>query len=133
MGPIGENPGMKMNPELKAKWVEALRSGQYQQGSYHLRSEKDEYCCLGVLCAIFPGVTWELRTLPDKGSVYTAKVSPTELYPDGSIALSSYTYLPRRISEEVGISQMEQQTLGRANDIEQLSFAEIATYIEGKL
>lgn len=42
----------KMNPEIKAKWVAALRSGDYKQGTGVLRSEWDEYCCLGVLCDI---------------------------------------------------------------------------------
>jgi hypothetical protein len=38
-----------MDKELKEKWVAALRSGEYQQGRYYLRSEDDRYCCLGVL------------------------------------------------------------------------------------
>ncbi len=36
------------------KWVEALRSGKYQQGEGALRihtpGEKDRFCCLGVAC-----------------------------------------------------------------------------------
>lgn len=32
------------------KWVEALRSGEYKQGKNRLRSNDDEFCCLGVLC-----------------------------------------------------------------------------------
>lgn len=39
-----------MNPEIKAKWVAALRSGEYKQGRDVLRTEDDAYCCLGVLC-----------------------------------------------------------------------------------
>ena len=34
------------------KWVAALRSGQYKQGTYALRKKDDTYCCLGVLCDI---------------------------------------------------------------------------------
>lgn len=37
-----------MKPEVKKKWVEALRSGKYQQGGGALRLG-DRYCCLGVL------------------------------------------------------------------------------------
>ena len=49
--------GKKMNPEIKAKWVAALRSGQYQQGKGYLkRWDADDltpsHCCLGVLCEI---------------------------------------------------------------------------------
>lgn len=39
-----------MNPEIKAKWVAALRSGEYKQGTGKLKNEKNEFCCLGVLC-----------------------------------------------------------------------------------
>lgn len=42
----------KMDPEIKAEWVAALRSGQYKQGKDYLRTEGDAYCCLGVLCDI---------------------------------------------------------------------------------
>jgi hypothetical protein len=40
-----------MNPELKAEWVNRLRSGQYEQGTGHL-SMDGKYCCLGVLAEI---------------------------------------------------------------------------------
>lgn len=45
----------KMNPEAKALWLEALRSGDYTQGKGYLHTEQDEYaefCCLGVLCDV---------------------------------------------------------------------------------
>lgn len=50
-----------MDKKLKAKWVAALRSGDYKQGNGVLRREtKDgvEFCCLGVLCDI-EGATWK--------------------------------------------------------------------------
>ena len=40
-----------MNKEVKKKWVDALRSGEYAQGRSSLR-DHDEYCCLGVLCEL---------------------------------------------------------------------------------
>jgi len=40
-----------MNPEIKAKWVAALRSGEYAQAQGHLKDETG-YCCLGVLCVV---------------------------------------------------------------------------------
>lgn len=43
---------MAMSPEVKAKWVDALRSGEYEQGQNRLRT-KDSFCCLGVLCDLF--------------------------------------------------------------------------------
>jgi hypothetical protein len=38
-----------MHEHIKKLWVDALRSGNYQQGAHHLRCG-DAYCCLGVLC-----------------------------------------------------------------------------------
>jgi hypothetical protein len=40
-----------MDPELKARWIAVLRSGEYSQGTGKLKS-KDGYCCLGVLCML---------------------------------------------------------------------------------
>lgn len=42
----------KMDPVLKTEWLAALRSGKYMQGRGFLRTGKDEFCCLGVLCDI---------------------------------------------------------------------------------
>lgn len=46
-----------MNPEVKKLWVEALRSGKYQQGKRRLKveglPESPRYCCLGVLCDLY--------------------------------------------------------------------------------
>lgn len=46
-----------MNPEIKTKWLEALRSGKYKQGKNFLRIE-DRFCCLGVLCDIIDPTKW---------------------------------------------------------------------------
>lgn len=41
-----------MNKEVKAKWVDALRSGEYQQCKGALKTEAG-YCCLGVLVDLY--------------------------------------------------------------------------------
>lgn len=41
----------KMDPEVKAEWVAALRSGEYQQATGKL-TDGGGYCCLGVLCEL---------------------------------------------------------------------------------
>lgn len=42
-----------MTPETKTKWIDALRSGEFQQGRYALyNNQSDTYCCLGVLCKV---------------------------------------------------------------------------------
>lgn len=50
-----------MNPGIKARWVEALRSGEYKQGAGCLRTTDDCFCCLGVLADLYvkeKGVEW---------------------------------------------------------------------------
>ncbi len=37
---------------FKAKWVKALRSGKYKQGTGSLHSSNNNYCCLGVACQV---------------------------------------------------------------------------------
>lgn len=48
-----------MKPDIKERWVAALRSGEYKQGKGTLKERGDcppLYCCLGVLLEItFPG------------------------------------------------------------------------------
>ena len=39
----------KLDPEFKAKWVKALRSGEYAQGKCMLfNPENNTFCCIGV-------------------------------------------------------------------------------------
>jgi len=46
-----------MTPELKDRWLDALKSGEYEQTTGSLMTEHDDfqgesYCCLGVLLDI---------------------------------------------------------------------------------
>lgn len=41
-----------MDKAIKARWVEKLRSGDYEQGRVYLHDRDDKFCCLGVLCEI---------------------------------------------------------------------------------
>ena len=47
-----------MNPEVKVLWIEALRSGNFKQGTGALASValdgSVKHCCLGVLCELVP-------------------------------------------------------------------------------
>lgn len=47
----------RMNPAIKQRWLEKLRSKQYTQGSGNLcvlnqRTNVEEWCCLGILADI---------------------------------------------------------------------------------
>jgi hypothetical protein len=51
-----------VNPDVKARWLAALRSGDYEQGTNALKTQLGDqvyHCCLGVLCelAVEAGVT----------------------------------------------------------------------------
>ena len=56
-----------MNQGIKQRWIDALRSGQYQQGVGCLRNAQNQFCCLGVLCDLYvednaeldSGACWE--------------------------------------------------------------------------
>lgn len=99
-----------MTPELKAKWVAALRSGEYKQGQARMkRIHEDDtasYCCLGVLCEI------------------TGQVSQNNSFIVGP-ALHA-----------LGIENLDQHHLANLNDGSTvasqpaLSFAQIADFIE---
>jgi hypothetical protein len=47
-----------MKKEIAKKWIKALRSGKYKQGTHFLKQYDNEnkppkYCCLGVLCELY--------------------------------------------------------------------------------
>lgn len=106
-----------MNPELKAKWTEALRSGKYPQG--RLAMKKDEgFCCLGVLADVIDPDAWSEMTT-SRGS-YTW---------NGCTAFFGIDQ-----ERELGIRD-EANTLMSMNDSKEdpKTFAEIADYIDQKL
>lgn len=57
-----------MNPEVKKKWLEALRGGEYLQGNGALHPTEDTFCCLGVLCDLY---------LREKGGEWVKSYHPT--------------------------------------------------------
>ncbi len=83
-----------MNKKLKAKWIRALKSGEYQQGRAFLRKvkrggESARHCCLGVLCEIGGG-KWTR-----KGNVWGY------VLPNGSFATNNE---PAHIAEAFGLN-----------------------------
>lgn len=77
-----------MDPELKARWIAALRSGDYTRGVGGLGhadgAAQKRYCCLGVLCdvekeclaAAGVEVWWESNTLHVGGFAGISYPSP---------------------------------------------------------
>lgn len=102
------------------KWVEALRSGKYEQGTRYLKSE-NKYCCLGVLCEISNISSFisnfYLSELPE--SYYGSRRDlPYEVGQWGDVKT------PLGNIEEFDIC------LSEINDNEHGTFKEIADYIE---
>lgn len=48
-----------MDPKFKAKFVTALESGKYKQGTVELRNPEDHYCALGVACDVVDPEGWK--------------------------------------------------------------------------
>ena len=96
-----------MNQEFVARWVAALRSGEYAQTTGRLRDDAG-YCCLGV--------AFDLLAKDGKGS--WAGVSKEE------------GYIPSGYGETyVGLSLDRQDDLAALND-NGATFAELANHIE---
>lgn len=116
-----------MDKKLKTKWIKALRSGKYKQGSGRLK-KGNTYCCLGVLAAI-QGAKFVEGEPVVKGK-YVGQKNAT-----GSFLSPSFC----------GLKASTQSVLARYNDGElstfagkkipgtKKSFAEIADYIEKRL
>jgi hypothetical protein len=108
----------RMNPELKAKWLESLRSGKYAQGTNQLRCN-DEFCCLGVLCDIVDPNAWD--------------ESEEWVYGTGEDQESEIGVLPHRFRDFVALipGAVESQLI-QMNDAG-ITFSNIADYIEANL
>jgi hypothetical protein len=52
-----------LDPELKVKWLVALRSGDFEQGKGRLH-EDGHYCCFGVLARVAGHTIEELGSYP---------------------------------------------------------------------
>lgn len=129
----------KMNPEVKALWVTALRSGEYEQGKGLLHEESPgihRYCCLGVLCDLAVA----------EGKVTTAQ-GWLNYDLDGAVRTVSYDYgsnrdngvLPSEVMEWAGLNNSVglldehidyHQSLVSLNDAAGYTFNRIADVIE---
>lgn len=109
-----------MDAQLKAKWVEALRSRRFRQASGNLREKSSarhySYCCLGVLCRVADAKWKEGRPV----------LNDRPMEQPGASYLSNYAL------KLFGLSQAKQELLAEKNDTGS-SFPEIADYIEKNL
>ncbi len=104
-----------MDKELKAKWISALKSGNYKQGTGCLKKTvlgENKYCCLGVLCDLINPEIWKDTEVNDRFS-WNNRTDSIE----GNVTLPSYI----------------QSDLISLNDAKGSSFEEIADYIDKNL
>lgn len=110
-----------MKPEIKARWLAALRSGDYIQGHGRLR-EGNTFCCLGVLCDLYAketGVEWQKEE-------------------SGHCAFDHASFLPNCVMHWAGLEDHDpipklggaSCTLSYFNDVRRAGFNEIADHVE---
>lgn len=113
----------KLDPEIKAKWLRALRSGEYEQARSVLKSPQGGFCCLGVLADVC-GAKWSEMTRPINGAKYLGATldidGESKIITDGGLLDHSFL-------EKIGLEN--QRLLAEFNDGGQ-TFAQIADYIE---
>lgn len=119
-----------MNVEVKAKWLDALRSGNYLQGQKVLHGLDDKgrhtFCCLGVLCDLY------VQAHPEDGWTRRRKTIDNQ---KGFTLLSSRQesqVLPEAVKEWAGLPTVYgpfNARLPKLND-EGYTFAELADIIE---
>lgn len=116
-----------MDAELKAKWVEALRGGDYDQAQTALR-RGNSFCCLGVLCDVAKLGDWLKIEADEDGDIdddgYLCEFSPS---------VRDDSLLPHEILRKIGFDEDKQETCWKMNDEQNQSFAAIADWIEKNL
>lgn len=128
-----------MNPEIKAKWVAALRSGKYQQTEGTLnRPLTGGFCCLGVLCDVY-GKEKKKKAFDEFGSFLLGgkdhKESGTSQFLPGKVsrwAGFKNSVLESQSDMEFSITTPLANCLHHMND-EGYTFEEIANVIEQEL
>ena len=136
---------MKLKPEIKEKWLAALRSGEYVQGDECLKKvvvslttgrTLTQHCCLGVLCEILPEVT-EYRNETERSSHFQLgdSAESTAYLPEGVKALIVEPELTLDLGSTTDFTVKAygaKKTLAQLND-RNTTFAEIADIIEEQL
>lgn len=102
---------MGMNKKWKKKWLQALRSGQFQQGSGLLKNGNN-YCCLGILRRVM--------NPQDSSSCTDDRV------------MAKNQLLTAAHESKAGITWKIQVSLSKKND-DGHSFVQIANWIEKNL
>jgi hypothetical protein len=118
-----------MDRTIAERWVQALKSGQYQQGQHELHPEADSYCCLGVLCELYRAEQgkgeWRQGPMGGEHHIFTEGVDgdyETAVLPK---AVKDWAGMQSSVGEIVGTDD----ALSALND-EGMEFSQLADLIE---
>lgn len=122
-----------MNPRIKQRWLEALRSGEYKQTTENLQDCRG-FCCLGVLCDLHAkerGTNWV--RLNDNYELYgEAQTLPLSVQEWAGLdndmgGVVDFDY------EDDDVMYVKSESLPVINDTWNKNFNEIADLIETQL
>jgi len=124
---MSESNLSKMNPKIKKKWIEALRSRKYKQCQKYLHNETG-YCCLGVLCDLHSKTKNGSKF--EKVANFADEIMYSYLDEDGE--------LPQEVVEWAGLDSNDPELTTDGRSASELNdngkkFYEIADYIERNL
>jgi hypothetical protein len=125
-----------LDPEVKRLFLDALRSGEYEQGRLKLRTFDNKYCCLGVLTdlAVKAGVVrwieseygWGIEEALPNG---TSHVNTTDLS-DKVMRWAGLEVETCRSGNIFTGTNYQEDNLMHFNDQEDFNFAQIADVVE---
>lgn len=109
----------KLDKDVKAVWVEALRNGGYEQARGHLQGD-DGNCCLGVMCRKL-GIPWFRNA--EGFDVFTAyqwlvdhNIDDSVIYDNEDDGCSNSLQLPDALAYYLGFETRELDLLMSLND-----------------
>lgn len=133
---------LKMRERVRELWVAALRSGKYKQGKERLRTEDGGMCCLGVLCDLFAQHARAWGEEKKAGWVEEGERKNWFHCESSGAVETKKQYPPTAVMEWAGLkvndpvltvkpeSWVKERTCSRCNDIDNLTFEQIADLIE---
>ena len=108
-----------MKTEIKTKWVDALRSGEYTKNrllmKFKYKDQEMKYSALGVLAELM----WSEKFADDGYGIFYIGEHPCTIPPE--------------LAETISLGKFLQTTIANMNDIDKMSFEAIADWIEENL
>ena len=128
---------VKMKPEIKQRWIDALRSGNYKQGYFKLKTN-DCFCVIGVLCDILKNELngyWKYNYFVCQDKLFCVEEMKACKPPNTVIKYCGFKpeqnnryYFPL-----VKYGDNSERSLIKLNDIDRLTFEQLADIIEEQL